>query len=100
NVDINNIHVTPLSPFTGVYKVSFDTTKGDGEIDISISIEDGNEWGIPSGHEIPFKIKRDTTPPEVSVKGEEDGALYELDKNKKPQYPVLKIEVADKHLDS
>src|SRR5690625_1632850 len=101
NDAVNEIEVKPssTSSVTGKYNVSFQIPKEDGEIDIFIDIKEENEWGIPSGHKIPFKIKRDTTPPEVSVTGVEDGELFVPDEDGKPQFPVFKLEVEDEHFD-
>src|SRR5690625_2165129 len=99
DVDDNDINVTPSSSFTGVYDVSFNVDGNDGQIDISIDIVDGDKWKIPSGHEILFNIKRDTTPPKVSVTGVEDGELFVPDEDGKPQFPVFKLAVEDEHFD-
>ena len=104
--NVKNIKVKQKSPFTGVYDVSFKLVKNsegsvkDGKVNISIDIEEENAWKIPSGHNpITFDIKRDTTSPEVSVNGVEDEELFVPDRDKKPQYPVFKIDVIDRHID-
>src|SRR5690625_1439144 len=98
NDAVNKINVTPSSSFTGVYDISFDIPKEDGHIDISIDIKEENN--IPSGHNpISFTIMRDTTSPDVSVTGVEDGELFVPDEDGKPQFPVFKLAVEDEHFD-
>lgn len=59
----------------GVYEVKVPVS-GDSLYSFTAHIKEGNSWGLDNGAPKTFRIEKDTTSPEISISGVEDGALY------------------------
>lgn len=84
--------------FQGIYQVTYQLDKKDGQLDIKMTVLEDNKWGITTQQNpIAFSIVKDTSSPVVTVNGVKSGAIYYPD-FWGPTYPTLDIEVEDLNL--
>lgn len=98
---ISSRSITPIEStvdeetvFGGQYRVAYALPETDGKLELKLNFLEENGWGIPTDkNPISFTIIKDSSAPEISISGVEDGMIYYQSKLD------FKIEISDPLLD-